>query len=101
MKGLGALAKRAPANSFPNDNDMEELVEELIDSINGIRMSTQKPPRLHTAIWTAFFFAFKPLHYLCRSAPPSARFPSFNLAKSAMLPGAEPSVDACVAVPRA
>jgi hypothetical protein len=35
-----SLAKRALANSCPND--LEELVEDVIGSINGIRTSTQK-----------------------------------------------------------
>jgi hypothetical protein len=39
-EGVWSLAKRALANSCPND--VEELVEDVIDSINGIRMSTQK-----------------------------------------------------------
>jgi hypothetical protein len=37
-EGVWSLAKRALANSCPND--VEELVEDVIDSINGIRMST-------------------------------------------------------------
>ncbi len=39
-EGVWSLAKRALANSCPND--VEELVEDVIGSINGIRMSTQK-----------------------------------------------------------
>ena len=39
-EGVWSLAKRALANSCPND--MEELVEDVIGSINGIRSSTQK-----------------------------------------------------------
>jgi len=54
-EGVWSLAKRALANSCPND--VEELVEDVIDSINGIRTSTQKPTRLHTAIRSALFFA--------------------------------------------
>jgi hypothetical protein len=38
--GVWSLAKRALANSCPND--VEKLVEDVIDSINGIRMSTLK-----------------------------------------------------------
>jgi hypothetical protein len=38
--GVWSLAKRAPANSCPND--VEELVEDTIRSINGIRISTRK-----------------------------------------------------------
>jgi hypothetical protein len=40
MKGVWSLAKRALANSCPND--VEELVEDVIRSINSIRASTQK-----------------------------------------------------------
>jgi hypothetical protein len=48
------LAKRALANSCPND--VEEVVEDVIGSINGIRISTQKLRGcLHTAIRLASF----------------------------------------------
>src|SRR6266403_1556200 len=39
-EGVWSLAKRALANSCPND--VEELVEDVIGSINRIRVSTQK-----------------------------------------------------------
>ena len=39
-EGVWSLAKRTLANSCPND--LEELVEDVIQSINGIRNSTQK-----------------------------------------------------------
>jgi len=39
-EGVWSLAKRILANSCPND--VEELVEHVIRSINGIRVSTQK-----------------------------------------------------------
>jgi len=39
-EGVWSLAKRTLANSCPND--LEELVEDVIRSINGIRASTQK-----------------------------------------------------------
>jgi transposase len=39
-EGVWSLAKRVLANSCPND--VEELVEDVIYSINGIRASTQK-----------------------------------------------------------
>jgi transposase len=39
-EGVWSLAKRALANSCPYD--VGELIEDVIDSINGIRMSTQK-----------------------------------------------------------
>jgi transposase len=39
-EGVWSLAKRALANSCPND--VEELVEDVIGSINAIRTSTQK-----------------------------------------------------------
>jgi hypothetical protein len=39
-KGVWSLRKRAFANSCPKA--VEELIEDVIDSINGIRMSTQK-----------------------------------------------------------
>jgi hypothetical protein len=35
---------------------VEELVEGVIGSINGIRIDSETA-RLHTAIWTALFFA--------------------------------------------
>jgi hypothetical protein len=40
MKEFWSLAKRALANRCPND--LEELVENVIESINGIRNSTPK-----------------------------------------------------------
>jgi transposase len=39
-EGVWSLAKRALANSCPND--LDELVDDVIRSINGIRISTQK-----------------------------------------------------------
>jgi transposase len=39
-EGVWSLAKRALANGCPND--VEELVEDVIRSINGIRISTRK-----------------------------------------------------------
>lgn len=39
-EGVWSLAKRALANSCPND--LEELVEDVIDSINNVRSSRQK-----------------------------------------------------------
>lgn len=39
-EGVWSLAKRALANSCPND--LEELVEDVIDSINNVRSSGQK-----------------------------------------------------------
>ena len=39
-EGVWSLAKRVLANSCPND--LEDLVEDVIRSINGIRSSTQK-----------------------------------------------------------
>lgn len=39
-EGVWSLAKRALANSCPND--LEELVEDVIGSINAIRISTRK-----------------------------------------------------------
>jgi transposase len=39
-EGVWSLAKRALSNSCPND--LEELIEDVIHSINGIRRSTQK-----------------------------------------------------------
>jgi transposase len=39
-EGVWSLAKRALSNSCPND--LEELVEDVIHSINGIRVSTTK-----------------------------------------------------------
>jgi transposase len=39
-EGVWSLAKRALANSCPNN--VEELVEDVIRSINAIRISTQK-----------------------------------------------------------
>jgi len=39
-EGVWSLAKRALANSCPND--LEELVEDVIDSINNVRNSRQK-----------------------------------------------------------
>ena len=40
MRKVWSLAKRALANSCPDD--LEELVEDVMHSINGIRTSTQK-----------------------------------------------------------
>ena len=54
IQGVWSLAKRALANSCPND--VEEVVEDVIGSINGIRISTQKLRGcLHTAIRLASF----------------------------------------------
>jgi hypothetical protein len=39
-EGVWSLAKRIFANSFPND--VEELVEDVIRSINGIRIFSRK-----------------------------------------------------------
>src|SRR6266478_3039908 len=39
-EGVWSLAKRVLANSCPND--LEDLVEDVIRSVNGIRSSTQK-----------------------------------------------------------
>ena len=49
------MAKPALANGCPMT--MEELVEDVIRSINGIRTSTPETARLHPAIPTALFFA--------------------------------------------
>jgi hypothetical protein len=49
------VAKPALANGCPMT--MEELVEDVIRSINGIRTSTPETARLHPAIPTALFFA--------------------------------------------
>jgi len=40
MKGVWSLVKRALANSCPND--VEDLVEDVIGSINAIRTSPRK-----------------------------------------------------------
>ena len=40
MKGVGLCTKRALANCCPND--VEELVEDVIGSIDSIRISAQK-----------------------------------------------------------
>ena len=56
MKGVWSLAKRALANSCPND--LEELVEDVIGSINNIDLAPETT-RLHSAIRLAFFFALK------------------------------------------
>ena len=51
---MWSLAKRALANSCPRD--VEELVEDVILSINAIRGIAGKAPQLPLAIGVTFYF---------------------------------------------
>ncbi len=61
-KGVWSLAKRDLANSGPNDVD--ELVRDVIRSINGIRISTRKSRGCILQSGLPFFCASR-LPYLC------------------------------------
>ena len=63
-EGVWSLAKRALANSCPND--VGELVEDVIGTINAIRTSTQK---LRGCILQSGLplFCTRLLHCLCRN----------------------------------
>jgi transposase len=63
-EGVWSLAKRALANSCPND--LEELVEDVIQSINGIRNSTHKLRGCIVQSELPSFFCASVLHSLRR-----------------------------------
>jgi len=79
-EGVWSLAKRALANSCPND--LEELVEDVIGSINNIDLAPETT-RLHSAIRLAFFFA---LEYCIIYAEINKNSPKHNQSQQTNLP---------------